>query len=176
RHCWVRPPSACAGESSARTRVLKSVDLPTLFGPATATRSSGASLASRGKRSRWIRVRMRRASARVVASAASGSRSVAAATSRSDVSSPGMSGSAATAALVLASQRVSMAPRSGLVLFPESSGMGDRVTAALLGSDVSLWPSSRLAEATYVLVDLTQPGGEETLRSLTQGGSQQSIL
>ena len=69
-----------------------------------------------------------------------------------------------------------MAPRSGLVLLPETSGLGDRVTAALLGSDVSLWQASWLAEASYVLVDLTAPGGEEVLRSLARGGGQQSIL
>ena len=48
-----------------------------------------------------------------------------------------------------------MASRSGLVLLPDSSGLRDRVKAALLGSDVELWHADQLAAATYVLVDLT---------------------
>ena len=71
-----------------------------------------------------------------------------------------------------------MAPRSGLVLLPDSSGLRDRVTAALLGSgsDVALWPPGRLAEASYVLVDLTAPEGDEALRRTTLGGGQQAVL
>ena len=69
-----------------------------------------------------------------------------------------------------------MAPRSGLVLLPDSSGLRDRVTAALLGSDVALWPAAQLAEAGYVLVDLTSPMGEEALRSLTPVATQQAVL
>ena len=61
---------------------------------------------------------------------------------------------------------VSTVPRSGLVLLPDSSGVRERVTAALHGSDVAFWSADRLAEASYVLVDLTAPGGEEALRSL----------
>jgi PAS domain S-box-containing protein len=54
--------------------------------------------------------------------------------------------------------------------------MSDRVTAALLGSDVSLWPASRLAQASYVLVDLTHPAGEKVLDSLTKGAGLHSVL
>jgi len=69
-----------------------------------------------------------------------------------------------------------MAPPSGLVLLPDSSGARDRVTAALLGSDVALWPADRVADATYVLVDLTVPGGEAALHCLDQGGGPQAVL
>ena len=62
-----------------------------------------------------------------------------------------------------------MAPRSGLVLLPDSSGLGDRVTAALLGSDVELWPAGQTADATYVVVDLTAPGADELLQCVVQG-------
>ena len=68
-----------------------------------------------------------------------------------------------------------MAPRSGLVLLPDSSGVRDRVTAALLGSDVALWPADRIAEASYVLVDLTAPQGDELLQWVTEGG-QHAVL
>ncbi len=66
--------------------------------------------------------------------------------------------------------------RSGLVLLPDSSGVRDRVTAALVASDVALWPSDRLSEASYVLVDLTAPGGEAALRSLDHARGSQSLL
>jgi PAS domain S-box-containing protein len=69
-----------------------------------------------------------------------------------------------------------MAPRSGLVLLPDSSGVRDRVTAALLGSDVALWPLGQLPEASYVLVDLTAPGGEAALRTLDHGRGTQSVV
>ena len=69
-----------------------------------------------------------------------------------------------------------MAPRSGLVLLPESSGARDRVRTALLPTAVVLWPSDRLEEATYVLVDLTAPGGEEALGRLRQSGAPQAVL
>jgi len=69
-----------------------------------------------------------------------------------------------------------MAPRSGLVLLPDSSGLRDRVTAALLGSDVALWPADRAADATYVLVDLTVPDGEAALRCLNEGRGSQAVL
>jgi PAS domain S-box-containing protein len=63
-----------------------------------------------------------------------------------------------------------MAPRSGLVLLPDSSGLQDRVTAALLGSDVELWPTGQIADATYVVVDLTVSGADELLQCVVQGG------
>ena len=69
-----------------------------------------------------------------------------------------------------------MASRSGLVLLPDSSGLRDRVNSALLSSDVVLWTSARLAEASYVLVDLTTPDGEEALRQLTRSGADQAVL
>ncbi|HEY1907793.1 MAG TPA: GAF domain-containing protein, partial [Myxococcaceae bacterium] len=69
-----------------------------------------------------------------------------------------------------------MASRSGLVLLPDSSGLRDRVTSALLGSDVVLWTSAQLAEASYVLVDLTAPDGDEALRQVTRGGGERSLL
>jgi PAS domain S-box-containing protein len=69
-----------------------------------------------------------------------------------------------------------MASRSGLVLLPDSSGLRDRVKAALLGSDVELWPAGQLAEAIYVLVDLTSPQGDEALRTATPVGGQQALL
>jgi hypothetical protein len=69
-----------------------------------------------------------------------------------------------------------MAPRSGLVLLPDSSGVRDRVTAALLGSDVSLWPAAQLAAASYVLVDLTAPGGDAELRSLDHRSGSQAVV
>jgi len=65
-----------------------------------------------------------------------------------------------------------MASRSGLVLLPDSSGLRDRVTSALRGSDVVLWTSSRLAEASYVLVDLTGPDGDRALLETRVGGEQ----
>ena len=69
-----------------------------------------------------------------------------------------------------------MAPRSGLVLLPDSSGLRDRVTEALRGSDVALWPASQIAEASYVLVDLTAPLGDEALRSVTPLDGRQAVL
>ena len=69
-----------------------------------------------------------------------------------------------------------MASRSGLVLLPDSSGLRDRVTSALLGSDVVLWTSAQLAEASYVLVDLTTPDGDEALRHLTRSNGEQAVL
>ena len=69
-----------------------------------------------------------------------------------------------------------MAPRSGLVLLPDTSGARDRVTAALLGSDVALWPADRVADASYVLVDLTVPGGEAMLHCIEQGAGPQALL
>jgi PAS domain S-box-containing protein len=69
-----------------------------------------------------------------------------------------------------------MAPRSGLVLLPDSSGARDRVTASLLGSDVALWPADRIAEASYVLVDLTAPGGDEVLGCLDHASGPQAVL
>ena len=69
-----------------------------------------------------------------------------------------------------------MPSRSGLVLLPDSSGVRDRVTAALVGSDVALWPADRVAEASYVLIDLTAPGGEEALRSLSGAGGPQAVM
>ena len=69
-----------------------------------------------------------------------------------------------------------MASRSGLVLLPDSSGVRDRVTATLLGSDVELWPAGRIDDASYVLVDLTEPEGDELLRCVVQGGGPQAIL
>lgn len=69
-----------------------------------------------------------------------------------------------------------MPSRSGLVLLPDSSGVRDRVTAALVGSDVVLWPADRVAEASYVLIDLTAPVGEEALRSLGNAGGRQAVL
>ena len=69
-----------------------------------------------------------------------------------------------------------MPSRSGLVLLPDSSGVRDRVTAALVGSDVVLWPSDRVAEASYVLIDLTAPGGDEALRALGNAGGRQAVL
>ena len=71
---------------------------------------------------------------------------------------------------------MSKVPRSGLVLLPDSSGVRDRVAAALLSSDVVLWPSHRLEEASYVLVDLTAPGGDAALRSLDPARGTQSLL
>ncbi|HZJ53483.1 MAG TPA: PAS domain S-box protein [Myxococcaceae bacterium] len=68
-----------------------------------------------------------------------------------------------------------MASRSGLVLLPDSSGLRDRVTAALLGSEVALWPAGQIADASYVLVDLTVPQGAELLQCVTQGG-QHAVL
>jgi PAS domain S-box-containing protein len=78
--------------------------------------------------------------------------------------------------LVLASRRVSMASRSGLVLLPDSSGLRDRVTSALLGSDLVLWTSAQLAEASYVLVDMTVPDGDQALRQLMRSGGEQAVL
>ena len=69
-----------------------------------------------------------------------------------------------------------MAPPSGLVLLPDSSGLRDRVTAALLGSEVVLWPADQIAEASYVLVDLTAPLGDEALRSVTPLDGRQAVL
>jgi PAS domain S-box-containing protein len=69
-----------------------------------------------------------------------------------------------------------MASRSGLVLLPDSSGLRDRVTSALLGSDLVLWTSAQLAEASYVLVDLTAPDGDEALHRLTRSGGDQAVL
>lgn len=69
-----------------------------------------------------------------------------------------------------------MASRSGLVLLPDSSGVRGRVTTALLGSDVALWAATRLADARYVLVDLTVPGGEEALRALSHARGLQAVL
>jgi PAS domain S-box-containing protein len=69
-----------------------------------------------------------------------------------------------------------MASRSGLVLLPDSSGLRDRVTATLLGSDVELWPAGRIDDASYVLVDLTEPDGDELLRCVVLGGGPQAVL
>ncbi len=69
-----------------------------------------------------------------------------------------------------------MAPRSGLVLLPDSSPVRDRVTAALQGSEVALWPAGQLAEASYVLVDLTAPGGDAALRAIEHGGGPQAVM
>ena len=69
-----------------------------------------------------------------------------------------------------------MALRSGLVLLPDSSGLRDRVTAALVGSDVALLPPGQIAEASYVLVDLTSPQGDEALRAVTPVSGQQALL
>jgi PAS domain S-box-containing protein len=44
------------------------------------------------------------------------------------------------------------------------------VTAALLGSDVELWPTGQIADATYVVVDLTVSGADELLQCVVQGG------
>jgi len=62
------------------------------------------------------------------------------------------------------------------VLLPDGSGVRDRVTTALVGSDVTLWPASRVGEASYVLVDLTAPGGDEALRTLHQEVGRQAVL
>jgi len=69
-----------------------------------------------------------------------------------------------------------MASRSGLVLLPDSSGLRDRVTAALRGSEVALWPSGQIAEASYVLVDLTVPDGDQVLTCMIQGAGPQAVL
>jgi PAS domain S-box-containing protein len=69
-----------------------------------------------------------------------------------------------------------MASRSGLVLLPDSSGLRDRVTAALRGSEVALWPSARVAEASYALVDLTVPDGDHVLTCMIQGAGPQAVL
>ena len=69
-----------------------------------------------------------------------------------------------------------MPSRSGLVLLPDSSGLRDRVTSALLGSDVVLWTSAQLAEASHVLVDMTAPDGDQALRQLMRSGGEQAVL
>ena len=69
-----------------------------------------------------------------------------------------------------------MASRSGLVLLPDSSGLRDRVTAALRGSEVALWPSGQVAEASYVLVDLTVADGDQVLTCMIQGAGPQAVL
>jgi hypothetical protein len=61
-----------------------------------------------------------------------------------------------------------MAPRSGLVLLPDGSGARDRVKTTLVGSEIALWPSARLADADYVLVDLSAEGGDESSAGLVE--------
>lgn len=69
-----------------------------------------------------------------------------------------------------------MNSRSGLVLMPDSSGARDRVKQTLQGSGIELWPPSRAGEAEYVVVDLTAPGGDESLDSLRRSGASAAVL
>jgi hypothetical protein len=58
-----------------------------------------------------------------------------------------------------------MAPRSGLVLLPDGSGARDQVKTTLVGSEIALWPSARLAEADYVW-SISAPPGDQALAGL----------
>jgi PAS domain S-box-containing protein len=69
-----------------------------------------------------------------------------------------------------------MNSRSGLVLLPEGSGARDRVKQALQGSGIELWPPALAGEADYVVVDLTAPGGDESLDRLRRSGSPAAVL
>jgi PAS domain S-box-containing protein len=69
-----------------------------------------------------------------------------------------------------------MAPRSGLVLLPEGSGARDRVKAALVDSEIALWPSARQGDADYLLVDLTHPEGDATLAGLVDRPATGAVL
>jgi PAS domain S-box-containing protein len=69
-----------------------------------------------------------------------------------------------------------MAPRSGLVLLPDGSGVRDRVKATLVGSEIALWPSARLSEADYLVVDLTHPEGDATLAGLVDRAATGAVL
>lgn len=69
-----------------------------------------------------------------------------------------------------------MAPRSGLVLLPDGSGARDQVKATLVGSEIALWPSARLADADYVLVDLSAEGGDQALAGLVEQDIRGAVL